>query len=65
MDIDRLMMFIIMFDACNTNDDLKEKPIIKTTTRQKRSVRNKYNNKHQFETSQNSSPKVKTFKRKL
>jgi len=65
MDIDKVMMFLIMFDMCTDADGKDKTEEVSTTLPKKKQIRT---NKHQSNTVQrhdSKAPKMKAFKRRL
>jgi hypothetical protein len=65
MDVDKLMMFLIMFDMCNDADGNNKIEEVSTTQSKKKQIRT---NNHQSNTVQrhdSKAAKMKAFKRRL
>jgi hypothetical protein len=65
MDVDKIMMFLIMFDMCNDADGKEKTEEASNTHVKKKQIRT---NKHQSNTVQrhdSKAPKMKAFKRRL
>ncbi len=66
MDVDKFMMFLIMFDMCNTNtsDSVDDSSKVTVAPKKKQThIKNNFEKPHLSLRQQ--QPKMKTFKRKL
>jgi hypothetical protein len=63
MDIEKLMMYFIIFDMCNEQGD-EQHAVVKSTTLKKKTTHNAITC-DKARCNQHKTPKTKTFKRKL